>query len=217
MPLTSGGRIPREFFEDHACVVARKLLGQRLVRILDGVRLAGVVVETEAYRGEEDLGCHCRHGRTPRTSVMYGPAGFAYVYFTYGMHWMFNIVVERDGFPAAVLIRALLPMEGLDRMAEHRREKPMARWADGPAKLCQALSIDGKLNGSDLCAPKAQLFLEWGQPIPDSRVTTTPRVGLNSVPEPWKSIPWRYLVSDWQADLPRELNITSETDYWRKR
>jgi len=215
--MTSEGRIPREFFEAHACVVARKLLGQRLVRLLDGVRLAGAIVEAEAYHGEDDLGCHCRHGRTPRTAVMYGPAGFAYVYFTYGMHWMFNIVVEGEGFPAAVLIRALLPLEGLERMAEHRRGRPVARWADGPAKLCQALSIDGKLNGCDLCAPEAQLFLEWGQPISDSRVTTTPRVGLNSVPEPWKSVPWRYLVSDWQADLPRELNITSETYHWRKR
>lgn len=189
--------------------MARKLLGQKLVRLIDDVRLSGIIVETEAYHGEEDLGCHCRHGRTKRTEVMYGPAGFAYVYFTYGMHWMFNIVVEKEGFPAAVLVRALLPIEGLAKIAENRLGRPEGQWCDGPAKLCQALSIDGALNGHDLCSPQAELFLESGAPIPDSRVTTTPRVGLNSVPEPWKSIPWRYLVSNWYAEAPQKRRSTN--------
>lgn len=215
--MTSPKRIPRKFFADHACLVARKLLGQKLVRLCDGIRLAGIIVETEAYHGEEDLGCHCRHGRTPRTSVMYGPPGFAYVYFTYGMHWMFNIVVEKEGFPAAVLIRALIPVEGLDKIAENRRGMPEQRWCDGPAKLCQAFSIHGEHNNLDLCAADAELFLEWETSIPDSCVTTTSRVGLNSVPEPWKSIPWRYLVVGLPANAPQDLPRARETYLWRKR
>ena len=166
----------------------------RLVRLQDGQRLAGFIVETEAYRGEEDQGCHCRAGRTPRTQVMYGPPGFTYVYFTYGMHWLLNFVVEAEGFPAAVLIRAIQPVEGLEVIAARRGGQPAVRWTDGPAKLTQALGIDGRLNGIDLCAPQSQIFLESGASVPDANVTIGPRVGLYTVPEPWKSIPWRFLA-----------------------
>jgi DNA-3-methyladenine glycosylase len=167
----------------------------RLVRLEGGKRLAGIITETEAYCGEQDLGCHCRAGRTARTEVMYGPPGHAYVYFTYGMHWMLNFVVEQEGFPAAVLIRSILPEEGIETIAARRSGQPPSRWTDGPAKICQALDIGKTFNGLDLCDPQAPLFVEQGEPIPDSRVTTGPRVGLNSVPEPWKSVPWRFLAS----------------------
>ena len=190
-----GGSLPRSFFARPALVVARQLLGVRLVRLENGQRLGGLISETEAYRGEEDLGCHCRHGRTARTGVMYGPPGHAYVYFTYGMHWMLNFVVEEQGFPAAILIRAIFPDEGLETIAARRREQPRQHWTDGPAKLCQALNIDGRHHGLDLCAPKAEIFLEPGKIVPESSVTIGPRVGLNSVPEPWRSIPWRFLAS----------------------
>jgi DNA-3-methyladenine glycosylase len=186
--------LPREFYARPTLKVARDLLGARLVRIEDGQRIAGVIIETEAYRGEEDLGCHARTGLTPRTRVMYGAAGHAYVYFTYGMHWMLNFVTEAEGFPAAVLIRAIVPSEGLASIAARRNGQPPERWADGPAKLCQALAIDGSFNGADLCLPGSALFVEPGPPISDLSVTVGPRVGLNSVPEPWKSIPWRYSV-----------------------
>jgi len=168
----------------------------RLVRLEGGRRLSGLIVETEAYRGEEDQGCHARAGLTPRTRVMYGPPGHAYVYFTYGMHWMLNFVTEPEGFPAAVLIRAIFPTEGLDVIASRRDGQPVERWTDGPAKLCRALDIDGRHHGLDLCAPQAELFVEQGLlrgSVPDLAVTIGPRVGLNNVPEPWKSIPWRYL------------------------
>jgi DNA-3-methyladenine glycosylase len=192
--MSGDKRIERSFYNRPALQVARDLLGTRLVRLDQGRRIAGIILETEAYRGEQDLGCHCRAGRTPRTQVMYGPPGHAYVYFTYGMHWMLNFVVEEEGFPAAILIRAIQPVEGENLIAKRRSGQPRARWTDGPAKLCQALDIDKRFNGTDLCAPQADLFVEKGQSIPETGVTTGPRVGLNTVPEPWKSVPWRFLV-----------------------
>jgi DNA-3-methyladenine glycosylase len=192
--MTSPEHLSRKFYSRPALQVARELLGTRLVRLEDGGRTAGIIVETEAYSGEDDLGCHASAGLTPRTQVMYGQPGHAYVYFTYGKHWMLNFVVERQGFPAAVLIRAIHPTEGLERIAARRADRPREQWTDGPAKICMALAINKKLNGADLCAPDAELFVEYGTAIPDGSVTIGPRVGLNSVPEPWKSIPWRFLA-----------------------
>jgi len=192
--MTHSNHLPRSFFARPTLDVARDLLGMRLVRIKAGRRLAGIIVETEAYRGEDDLGCHARAGLTPRTVVMYGPPGHAYVYFTYGMHWLLNFVTEAEGTPAAVLIRCIDPTEGLDVIAERRKGRPHHQWTDGPAKLCQAFGVDKSFNGIDICAPGSKLFVEEGTPIPNSRVTTSPRVGLNTVPEPWKSIPWRFEI-----------------------
>ena len=187
-------RLDRSFFDRPTLEVARDVLGMRLVRIENGQRLSGVITEAEAYIGESDLGCHAHVGRTPRTQVMYGPPGHAYVYFTYGMHWMLNFVTEREGFPAAVLIRALHPLEGLETIAARRAPQPPALWTDGPAKITKALNIHRLHNGIDLCDPQAEIFVEIGTSIPDQNVTNSPRVGLNSVPEPWKSIPWRFVV-----------------------
>jgi DNA-3-methyladenine glycosylase len=187
-------RLNRDFFDRPALVVARELLGTRLVRLENGQRLAGTIIEAEAYRGEEDLGCHCRVGRTKRTQVLYGPPGYAYVYFTYGMHWMLNFVAEPEDFPAAILIRAIQPTEGLETIAARRGAQPRKLWTNGPAKICQALNIDKTFHGADLCAAEAQVFVERGQSIPDDCVTKGPRVGLNNVPEPWKSVPWRFLA-----------------------
>lgn len=181
-----------EFFERPTLSVSRDLLGMRLVRVLGGTRLSGTITETEAYLGEQDLACHARAGKTPRTLVMYGHGGVAYIYFTYGMHWLLNAVSEAEGVPAAVLIRAIEPGEG----AELIRARRKGRAVDGPAKLTQALGIDGSLNGADLTGPTAGLWIEAGPAIPDSRVTIGPRVGLYTVPEPWKSMPWRFRVKN---------------------
>jgi len=188
--------LERDFYNRPALQVARELLGMRLVRSEDGRRVGGIILETEAYRGEEDLGCHCKAGRTPRTAVMYGQPGHVYVYFTYGMHWMLNFVVEQSGFPAAVLIRAILPDVGLDLIEARRGTQPRQLWTNGPAKICQALRIDKSFNGVDLCETTGNLWVEAGQPVFDTSVTTGPRVGLNKVPEPWKSIPWRFLAAE---------------------
>ncbi len=171
--------------------MARELLGKRLVRFWQGQRIAGRICETEAYDGEQDLACHAKSGRTTRNAVMYGPGGHGYVYFTYGMHWCFNVVTGSAGYPAAVLIRAIWPLEGLPAIAEVRGKFPQPLWCDGPAKLCQALRIDGSLNGVDLC-DSSELWIEEGKPVPDSLVKTTPRIGIQSVPEPWLSKPWRF-------------------------
>ena len=193
--MSKSRRLTHQFFDRPALQVARELLGMRLVRLEDGVRIAGKIIETEAYRGEEDLGCHCRAGKTPRTQVLYGPPGHVYVYFTYGMHWMLNFVAEPVNHPAAILIRAIQPCEGLEIIQKRRGKQPPEHWTDGPAKICQALNIDKRFSNADLSAPDAVIFVEQDQPIPDSNVTTGPRVGLNNVPEPWKSIPWRFLAN----------------------
>lgn len=186
--------LPADFYARPTLSVARDLLGARLVRILDGVRLAGLITETEAYIGETDLACHARAGKTARTRVMYGSPGRAYVYFNYGMHWMLNVVTEREGFPAAVLIRAVEPETGLDVIAQRRAKAKRADWANGPAKLTAAFGITQAQNEYDLSDASAGLWIEPGVVISDANVTIGPRVGLYNVPEPWKSIAWRFLV-----------------------
>ena len=186
--------LPREFYNRPTLTVAREMIGARLVRVLDGIRLVGLITETEAYIGEEDLACHAKAGRTPRTAVMYGLPGYAYVYFTYGNHWMLNVVTEREGFPAAVLIRAIQPIEGAEVMSERRN----GRDTFGPGKLTQALGITKSENGVDLTGAGAGLWIEAGISVPDENVTIGPRVGLNTVPEPWFSKPWRFLVKGWK-------------------
>ena len=186
--------LPRNFYNRSTLTVARELIGARLVRVLDGVKLVGLIVETEAYSSEKDLACHAKAGRTPRTQVLYGEPGHAYVYFTYGHHWMLNAVTERQGFPAAVLIRAIQPIEGVEIMSEWRK----GRDTFGPGKLCQAMGITKRENTVDLTETTSGLWIEAGVQVPNSLVTKGPRVGLNNTPEPWLSKPWRFKVKDWK-------------------
>jgi DNA-3-methyladenine glycosylase len=127
---------------------------------------------------------------------MFGRAGHAYVYFTYGVHWMFNIVTGQEGAANAVLLRALEPLEGLDLMIHNRGGRPLRGLTAGPARLAQALAIDSSLNGLDLCLDGAPLWLESGRPVPDGDVAVGPRIGLGSTPEPWRSIPWRFWLKE---------------------
>jgi DNA-3-methyladenine glycosylase len=182
--------LPRDFYERPTLLVAKELLGTRLIRMLDDVCVSGIITEAEAYIGEEDLACHAKAGKTKRTRIMYGPPGHAYVYFTYGMHWMLNAVTEPENFPAAVLIRAIVPVEGQNTIRSRRG----GRDTEGPAKLTQALGIDGSLNGADLCSTASALWIEAGETVAEEDIIIGPRVGLNSVPEPWKSMPWRFRI-----------------------
>ncbi len=187
--------LPPDFYAFPAYVVAPKLLGCRLVRIWQGKRLAGLITETEAYQGEEDQACHARVGKTARTAPMYGPAGHAYIYFTYGMHWLLNVVTDMPKVPAAVLIRAIFPVEGLQTMKAlrpSRANKP--DWLNGPAKLTQALGLDGAVNCADLCTTESGLFIEAPQENLHIPFQTGPRVGIESAGEPWRSIPWRWIA-----------------------
>lgn len=168
--------IPRSFYSRPAADVAKDLLGSLIVRIFEGVRLSGMIVETEAYTGPEDTACHASKGRTPRTEVMFGPPGHAYVYLVYGLHHMFNIVTGHTDFPAAVLIRGVLPLEGVETMVRLRGRD--TRLSDGPGKLCTALSIDRRLNAADLTSGE-ELFLEYGGGLPSAKIAATPRIGID--------------------------------------
>ena len=188
--------LSRNFYNRPTLTVARELIGARLVRILDGVKLVGIISETEAYISQKDLACHAKAGLTARTAVMFGGPGHAYVYFTYGSHWMLNVVTEREGFPAAVLIRAIQPIEGVEIMSARRS----GRDTFGPGKLTQAMGITKSENGVDLTETTHGLWIEAGVKVPNSLVTKGPRVGLNNTPEPWLSKPWRFLVRGWKIE-----------------
>ncbi len=182
--------------------LAQDLLGCTLVRITgDGARLSGRIVETEAYCGPEDQAAHSRNGhRSARNEVMYGEPGLAYVYFTYGMHHCMNVVCGAVDEPVAVLIRALEPIEGVERMRRNRtgakpRKHPL-RGRDlcsGPARLCQALEIDLGHNGVDLTADK-RMWIEPRGEAPAGVVNTT-RVGIGEEGE-WVEAPLRWYVKD---------------------
>ena len=187
---------PKSFFDQPTVEVARALLGSRLVFRNPLGEVAGVISETEAYVGETDLACHAKAGKTKRTAVMYGEPGYAYVYFTYGHHWMLNVVTERFGFPAAVLIPGVRIQVGQAIVAENRACVHEKNWSNGPGKLTKAYGITNQQNGIDLTDKNSGLWIEPYKNIPDSTVTIGPRVGLYSVPEPWYSKPWRFLIPE---------------------
>jgi DNA-3-methyladenine glycosylase len=152
----------------------------------------GIILETEAYVGLEDQASHASRGLTPRNAVMFGPAGFAYVYVIYGMHHCLNAVTEREAYPAAVLIRALQPCEGVELMRARRRKQDVGLLANGPGNLCQAFGIARGLNGIDLCGDV--LFVEDQGSSPAEIVVTT-RIGV-AYAGAWKDKPWRFYLAD---------------------
>ncbi len=201
-------RVDYPFYARSARVVAVDLLGKRLLRKINGLPprrggsryLSGIIVETEAYCDADvpDLACHAdraNKGRpTARTAVMFGQAGISYVYFTYGIHWMFNIVTGEAGTANAVLIRALQPVAGIEWMIQHRGKRPFAQLTNGPAKLAQAFAIDKSLNGANLCDPSGVIWIESAAPIDSKSVRSGARIGMGKTPEPWYSMPWRYWI-----------------------
>jgi DNA-3-methyladenine glycosylase len=189
-------RFDRDFFRRDPVRVARAMLGQRLVRVLDGKRLAGVIVETEAYLGISDQAAHTFGGRrTKRNESMWGDGGHAYVYFTYGMHHCVNVVAGRTGQPVAVLLRALEPVEGLEVMRGRRlKAKRDTDLCSGPAKLTAALAIDRELDGADLVSSRT-LFLEClrRRALPGSHIAVSPRIGIDYAKQ-WKDRPLRFYI-----------------------
>jgi len=173
----------RPFYERSARVVARELLGKVLVHRERGVARMGRIVETEAYISERDLACHASKGRTARTEVMFGPGGHAYVFLIYGMHSCFNVVTEPEGIPAAVLVRAVEPLEGI----------PSEVRTDGPGRLCRALGITRAQNRLDLLG--SALFILDAPGVSSRKVARGPRIGVEYA-GPWAQKPYRYWVKD---------------------
>jgi len=170
--------------------VARGLLGQILVSDVGGRRqeTAGRIVEVEAYVGPHDPACHAYgHRRTARTEPLYGPPGTAYVYFTYGMHWCLNAVTEPQDYPAAVLIRALEPIAGVATMRKRRGKEPLC---SGPARLCEALGVTGRLNGVSL--QRGVLRIVQGTKPKAGDIVTGPRIGITQAAD-W---PLRFYLKD---------------------
>lgn len=183
-------KLPRSFYEQQTVDVAKQLLGKYLVRKHPQGSTVGRIVETEAYIGPHDLACHAAKGRTARTEVMFGPAGHAYVYFVYGVHYMLNLVTEAADHPAAVLIRALEPIDGIELMEARRATGNRRNLCSGPGKLCQAFAIDRSLNAAELCGDIIHIE-DRGEPIP--KFLARPRVGVDYAGK-WKDKPFRFLV-----------------------
>ncbi len=181
-----------------AVSTARGLLGALLVRDDGDARRVGRIVETEAYAGPDDHASHARAGRTPRTAVMFGPPGRAYVYLVYGMHHCLNVVCGPDGEASAVLIRALEPVEGLARMRQRRGRTagPDARMAAGPARACQALDVDRSFSGEDLLTPGRLWLAAPVDAVTEVDVVRGPRIGVGYAGPEWASRPWRFGVAD---------------------
>jgi DNA-3-methyladenine glycosylase len=183
-----------EFFARATTIVGRDLLGCLLVSTAGGALTAGRIVETEAYLGAEDPGSHAAtKGVTPRNRVMFGPPGVAYVYFTYGNHYMLNAVCEREGVAGAVLIRALEPVSGIDVMTSRRRGRPLRELCSGPGKLTQALAIELEDNGIPF--GKGRVALLGTDSIGELGVGVSGRIGLSS----GHDLPLRFylLGSEW--------------------
>ncbi len=181
---TWGRKLPRAFYDRPTVEVARELLGKYLVRHTADGLIIGRIVETEAYVGPEDRASHAWRGLTQRTAIMFGPPGYAYVYMIYGVHHCLNIVTEREGYPAAVLIRALEPIAP---GAESASIIP-----NGPGKVCRYLAVDRALNGADLCG--SVLYVEdRGEVIAPEHIVSTPRIGVDYA-GPWSEKPWRFYI-----------------------
>lgn len=177
------------FLDNIASEVAPQLLGCTLERTINGKTLRATIVETEAY-DQTDVASHSYKGKTSRTEVMFGEAGHLYVYFTYGMHYCCNIVVGPEGYGAAVLIRAVEPMEGQDTMALRRKGRSGKELTNGPAKLCQALAINKGLNGHNLHDQPLRLIIN--EPVQADQILQTTRVGISQA----KDVPWRFYVRE---------------------
>ncbi len=189
-------KLPRDFYtRSNVLEVARDLLGKKLVvPNRNGSRVAGIIVETEAYRGPEDRASHAYNGRrTARTETMYGIGGTAYVYFVYGMYNQFNVVTSVEDTPHAILVRAVEPIEGLDVIRRRRRGRSEYELTSGPGRLCLAMGIDRKLDQADLLG--GRVWIEEAVSISPRQIERGPRVGIDYAEE-WVTKPWRFWVRD---------------------
>ncbi|WP_026882255.1 DNA-3-methyladenine glycosylase [Clostridium akagii] len=195
-------KINREFFQRNTITVAKELLGKVLVHEIHGLKLAGKIVETEAYLGLEDKAAHSFGGkRTPRVEVMYGKAGISYIYLIYGMYYCFNVITRKEDIPEGVLIRALEPLEGFDEMAVNRfnttydklTKLQVKNLTNGPGKLCIAMTIDKSLNKNDMCVNNNFYIADYN--FRDFEIVSTKRIGIDYAEE-YKDLLWRFYIKD---------------------
>ena len=186
--------MPRSFFDAPPELVARALLGKILLRRSNKMRLAGRIVETEAYLGEHDPAAHAASGRTARNAILYGPPGHAYVYSIYGLHYCLNVSCLPAGVPGCVLLRALEPLEGIDQMRQNRgldAEDASSLLTSGPGKLCQAMGISRAVdNGVDLINAESSLGL-YEDDFRSGEIRVTPRIGIRKATE----LPLRFFLA----------------------
>jgi DNA-3-methyladenine glycosylase len=181
--------LEKQFYNQPTIEVAKQLLGKLLCRKVNGKLHIGKIVETEAYLGKKDLACHSAKEPSERNKVMFGPAGYAYVYFIYGMYHCFNVVTEKENNPCAVLIRALEPLKTFQQNINKNRDT-----LNGPAKLCREFKIDKKLNGWDLTLGE-KLWIENGEIIEPSQIKKSKRIGVDYAGA-WKDRMLRFYIRD---------------------
>ena len=182
--------LPRKFYQNDTVIVAKRLLGKKLVRKIGNYEISGIITETEAYRHNDDPASHAYRKITDRNKVMFGDVGISYVYFTYGMHYCFNIVAKKSKVPAgAVLIRAIQPEKGIKKMQENRNLKNLKNLTNGPAKLTQALKITKKHYGIDL-TKKSEIYITEGEKI--KKIIESPRIGIKN----GKEFLWNFKVEN---------------------
>ncbi len=195
-------RLIREFYARETLQVAKELLGKILVHNVNGVKLSGKIVETEAYIGSIDKACHAYGGKhTPRLETLYGMPGIAYVYFIYGMYHCFNVITKEEGIPEGVLIRAIQPIEGLDEMSKLRFKKgyneltkaQIKNLTTGPSKLCIAMNINKENNKQDLCI--SELYIEDSVEKEKIEIIEAKRIGIDYAEEA-KDFPWRFYIKN---------------------
>ncbi len=184
-----GKKLKRRFFEKPTLKVAKELLGKYLVVKKRGKLLSGKIVETEAYIGKKDPASHAYRGVTPRTKLMFGKPGYAYIYLTYGMYYCLNFITEKEGFPAAVLVRAVEPKEGLDLMIKRRKIKKIENLTNGPGRLCKAFGLDKSLNGADICSDV--IWIEDRGENPE-KIVSASRIGIKV----GKDKKWRFYIAE---------------------
>jgi DNA-3-methyladenine glycosylase len=215
LPCDGSVRLPRAFYERPTLDVARDLIGKTLYRMSPEGMTAGVIVETEAYVAAIDPSAHGYRGKTQRNAAMFGPPGHAYVYFTYGMHFCLNVVTEAEDVAAAVLVRALEPVVGIEIMRRRRGQRIADRdLARGPGRLCAAMAIDNADNGQDLGGQALWIAETPGFPA-DAPVLATPRIGITQAAD-W---PWRFVLagSEWVSGRKTAKPATTDTSHAENR
>ena len=180
--------LPKKFYQRDTVIVAKELLGKKLTRKIGNYEMSGTIIETEAYRHKDDPASHAFRNITDRNKVMFGEVGIAYVYFTYGMHYCFNVVAKKMKTPAgAVLIRGIVPEKGIKKMQENRNIKNLKNLTNGPGKLTQALEITKEHYGIDL-TKKTEIYIEEGLEV--KKIKKSTRVGIKN----GKEMLWNFQI-----------------------